>query len=147
MPLARVDLGDFDAELYLKLLHAVADADGVHPVEEDYIRHQAAALHVDPEVVLGKGPIALEQLQLTASEVTRRMVYRDCYTLACADGAVSDQERATLHRLRRVLNLTPERATALEAWVARYSAMIEEGQALLTQPEPQGVGDPARAVE
>jgi len=128
------ELEDFNAPLYLRALVAVAASDGIHPAEEGFIRQQAAAFGVDADDLLSDTSPAVGALVEGASPMTRRIIYRDCFILAHVDGMVSDEERAVLADLRGTLGLTPEKAGALESWAERYSAILAEGESLLTSP-------------
>jgi uncharacterized membrane protein YebE (DUF533 family) len=128
-----INLDAFNPQAYLRALIAIAAVDGVHPLEEAFIRQQATAFGVDPEPLLASSPVDLTEIARGTTGLTRRMIYRDCFMLTHADGIVSEEERAALEQLRGVLELEPQRAVALEDWVRQYSALLALGEALLSE--------------
>jgi uncharacterized membrane protein YebE (DUF533 family) len=128
-----INLDAFNPQTYLRALIAVAAVDGVHPLEEAFIRQQATAFGVDPEPLLASSPADLAELARGTTALTRRIIYRDCFMLTHVDGILSEEDRAVLEQLRRVLEIEPQRATALEDWVRQYSALLASGEAILSE--------------
>ena len=127
----QFDIGDFEPEKYMQALVALAHIDGLHPDEELFIRQQAAAFGVDAEPYFTQPPADFAQIGQSTTPTTRRLIYRDCFMLAEADGQVSDAERGLLERLRTELALENDQAQALESWAQRYTQILREGEALL----------------
>ncbi len=70
------------------------------------------------------------------SDMTRRVVLRDCILIACLDGEYSDTERAWIHRICEWLGLSTTTADLFEDWFHRYFDLIDEQEALLWGFEP-----------
>lgn len=125
-----------DRVAYLKALISVAHADlKLQPAELEFLRNQAEAFDVDLEPLLDKPEADLSGICERINLPTRRMIIRDCITLAVVDGEYSDVEREQIGRVAESLGVSSERMAALEGWLERYSAVLEEGQALLESPE------------
>ncbi len=75
------------------------------------------------------------------SEVTRRVVVRDCILLGCIDGEYTDAERAWVHRIATWLGVDLEASDRLEDWLRRYFDLMEEQEMLLSGFDPP-FGDP-----
>lgn len=127
----HIDIGEFEPEKYLQALVALAHIDGMHPEEELFIRQQASAFGVDVEPFFAPSTFEFTQVGQSATPTTRRLIYRDCYMLAEADGRISEAERALLDRIRQDLALEVNQAQALESWAQRYAQILREGEALL----------------
>lgn len=121
----------FEAEVYLKALIAVAQADGVSSSERDFIQNQATLLGVDE--VNFEMMISLDDLSNQINAVTRRIIVRDCIVLATVDGDYTENERRRIAGIAEALGVTPERTAQLENWLQQYSDLLEEGQRLLVR--------------
>jgi hypothetical protein len=130
MYLSAVSLDAFEPVPYLQLLAAVAAVDGTSDEEAAFLQRQASGLGVDLAVALAAGPKPLGEVAEAASETTRRIVYRDCFMLAHADGVLSAGERALLDDLQRDLRIPPETAADIEAWAERLSRLLTEASVL-----------------
>lgn len=125
-----------DREAYLRALVAIAHADDeLHETELAFLRHQAEVLDVDLDAILESPRVALERLRERTDAITRRMVIRDCITLAAIDGELDATERARIREVAEQLGVSAARVDALESWLARYSALLEEGETLLESAE------------
>lgn len=125
-------LEEFDTDFYIRALVAVAASDGMSPDEADYIRSQAQMLGKDASPLLSDPP-TIAAVSGEASEVTKRLAYRDCYVLASIDGPPNANERRVLTELCGALSLSGSTAARIEDWMDRYSALIVEGEALLAE--------------
>lgn len=122
-------LENFDAEVYVRALVAVAQTDGVRDEERAFITDHAGALGVpvpDFETRIDVGTVGAG-----TSDVTRRMIVRDCIVLAALDGDFSSAERERIKDIAGHLGVSPAMAQKLEAWVTKYAEVVEEGQQLL----------------
>jgi SAM-dependent methyltransferase len=113
----RLELGGFDAELYLRVLITIAKADQIiHRSERDFIEAQAQILKVDDRAMWDESPVDLEKLRhINASPRTREAIVRDCLLLATLDGEYQEQERALIGRIAEAFSLTPQELAELEA--------------------------------
>ena len=130
MQISSLKLDAFEPTLYLQTLAALAAVDGVSPDETAFIQRQAAGLGVDLADALAAAPKPVAEMGAAASETTRRLIYRDCFMLAHADGVVSEEERVMLSSIQRDLRIAPETASAIEAWTDRLSVLLVEADSL-----------------
>lgn len=121
---------EFDIDFYMRALVAVAACDGMSSDEADYIQSRAQMLGMDASPLL-RDPPPLAAVSEKASEVTKRLAYRDCYVLANIDGPPNANERRVLADLCDALGLTAATAAKIEDWMNRFSLLLEEGEALL----------------
>ena len=120
-------LEGFSAELYVATLMEVAHADGLQPIEEEMLTHQAAALGVDL-TSLPNLPGDLSSLPWA----TRVLVYRDALTLALVDTEeVTPEERTYLANLAARLKLPKDVVTKVSVWVADQASLLDRFSALL----------------
>lgn len=122
-------LEGFAPDLYLATLSEVAHSDGLHPIEEELLRQQAAnfGLSLDD---LPTVPRDLSDLPWT----TRIVVYRDALMLAYADAeTLSPQEQQYLADLARRMGLPAARTDAIAAWTKDYGDVLDRF-GLLLQP-------------
>jgi len=122
----------FDPKIYLRALASVAHADGVLDVERQFIEQQAASLGIDQEEINLSQPVDLDSLTSTASDLTRRLIVRDCIVLASLDDDYTGNERRHIRHLAARLGVSEDVVGKLEDWVNRYSTILEEGQRLLS---------------
>lgn len=129
-------LDDFHAETYLRVLIAVVKVHGIEPVEREFVESRARILGVDHEHLWDETLTDLPALPDGMSDMTRRVVLRDCILIACIDGDYTDTERAWVHRIRDWLALGAETADLFEDWFRRYFDLMDEQEALLWGFEP-----------
>ena len=125
---AHID--EFEPEIYIQALVAVASCDGMTDDELEFIKSQAQMLGVDPGSALA-APVMVANVSRSANQITRKLAYRDCYVLASIDGAPNARERDVLDQLRIALGLALDVCGKIEDWMNRYSALLEEGETLL----------------
>lgn len=108
-----------DIDAYLRLLVAIAFADGVvHDLERAFIDRQAAIHGIDPQTLWKQGATdiaALDRLDASTSRTTRRSVIRDCILLSHIDGVYDASERAAVRAAAARLQIDDATLTALEA--------------------------------
>lgn len=124
-------LKDFDGSAYLSALVAVAQADGVTPEEEEFIRGQAEAMGI-PMPDLTK-PVEVATVADVASTVTKRVIVRDCIVLALVDGHYTENERQRIFDIARQFGVEPALVERMERWAKDYSRVLAEGQAILSE--------------
>jgi uncharacterized membrane protein YebE (DUF533 family) len=130
MQISSLSLKAFEPAIYLQTLAALAAVDGESPDETAFLQRRATELGIDLNDALAAEPKPVAEMAAAASDTTRRLIYRDCFMLAHADGVVSEQERAMLDSLQRDLRIAPETAFAIEAWTARLSNLLVEADGL-----------------
>jgi hypothetical protein len=129
-------LQDFDAETYLRVLIMLVKVHGIEPVEREFVESRARTLGVDPSHLWDETLSELPPLPEGMSEMTRRVVLRDCILIACIDGEFTDIERGWTHRICGWLGLDLDTANLFEDWFRRYFDLMDEQEALLWGFEP-----------
>jgi tellurite resistance protein len=124
-------LTPFEAQSYLRALLSVAAADGISAEEMSYIERQAHLFGVSVDALMMEPTADLEALREQCSAEIRRMIVRDCVTLASIDNDYNDVERAAVRLISEQLGVTRERLEAFEAWTRDYWAVVERGESLL----------------
>lgn len=132
--LQAANLDAFEPEAYLSALVAVAAADGITAEEIAHIRNQAGMLGFSADALLDSPP-PVSTIDASAAPITRRLAYRDCFILAWIDGPPNELERQALDRVGEALGLAPPLRRRIEGWMERYSALLEEGEALLASTD------------
>ncbi len=135
-PSSEFSLADFDAETYLRALIVVVKVHGIEPVERSFVESRARILGVEHEHLWDDTIDDLPPLPDGMSEMTRRVVLRDCVLIACIDGEYTDAERTWIHRICAWLSLSTTTADLFEDWFRRYFDMMDEQEALLWGFEP-----------
>jgi len=135
-PSRLFSLDDFDAETYLRVLILVVKVHGIEPVERSFVESRARILGAEHEHLWDETIEELPPLPEGMSDMTRRVVLRDCVLIACLDGEYSDTERAWIHRICDWLGLSHTTADLFEDWFHRYFDLIDEQEALLWGFEP-----------
>lgn len=129
-------LDAIDREAYLQAMVAVARADRqIRSAELEFLQNQASALDVDLEPLLDGPAPDLAGIRVRTNAQTRRMIVRDCITLAAVDGEYAESERAHVRQVAEALGVSGVRVAAIEAWLQRYSEVLDEGQRLLTNDD------------
>ena len=91
-------LNSFDSDSYFKLLVIVAGADGnICESELAFLQDQAKLMDYDLHAVLNKG-LNLSDIKVQGiSIVTKKIVIRDCISLAHIDGVYDKNESEKIH--------------------------------------------------
>lgn len=129
-------LEDFDATTYLHALIVVVKLHGIEPEERAFVEDRARKLGVDAAPLWATAEDTLPPLPEGTSEMTRRVVLRDCILIACLDGDYSDTERGWIHRICAWLGLETSTADLFEDWLRRYFDLMDEQEALIWGFEP-----------
>lgn len=121
---------DFDPAVYIQALVTLAHVDGLLPIERQYVEAKARLLAVDIawDAADGKLPPIAESV----SELTRRVIVRDCIVLAGVDGEFSDDERKVVHRIAAWLEVEESACDRIEDWLRRYWELMDEAEALMS---------------
>ena len=121
---------DFDPATYIQALVALAHIDGLFDIERDYVEAKAALLGVDCDWSVVSAE--LQPIASQTSELTRRIIVRDCILLASVDGEYSDAERTAIHRIATWLKVDEAACDRIEDWLRRYWELMDEAEALLS---------------
>jgi uncharacterized membrane protein YebE (DUF533 family) len=123
---------------YLKTLAGVAAADGALEEAERAMFEATMADYGLPDdartLIRGSldapSPMDVELRRIEDGAV-RRLILRDAWLMAYADGRVTDAERARLEAIRLALRLPEAEAAAAEGWVREGVAWIERGDEMV----------------
>lgn len=118
---------DFSPDVYLATLVEVAHSDGLHPDEKNLLEHQAEIFGID----LNDLPEIPEDLS-NLSWSTRVLVYRDAVLLAFEDKYISKEEKEYLNKLSKRLDILPDVADSIFAWVRDYASLLSRMDAILS---------------
>jgi hypothetical protein len=130
-----VQLSPTEARSYLSALLAVASADGMTREEMAYIEWQARARGVSVPDLFAEPTVDLTMLRELCTPVTRRMIVRDCISLACLDHDYTAAEQAAVRRIAQQLGISNKRVKELEDWSTTYWDIMAKGDALVEDKE------------
>jgi uncharacterized membrane protein YebE (DUF533 family) len=129
--------------LYLKTLAGVAAADGEVAEAERAMFEATMADYGLPEearklirACLDAPPGVDLELRRLQDAAVRRLLLRDAWLMAYADGSVSEPERRRLTALLEALRLPPDDAVAAEGWVREGLSWIERGDEMVGTLQP-----------
>ncbi len=129
--------------LYLKTLAGVAAADGDVSEAERAMFEATMADYGLPEEVrkliracFDAPPTVDLELRRLQDAAVRRLLLRDAWLMAYADGNVSEAERLKLTALLEALRLPPAEAAAAEGWVREGLNWIERGDEMVGTLQP-----------
>lgn len=129
---------------YLKALAAVAAADGRIDESERHLFEAAMEDYGLPahartlvRQCLDNPPLVEPELRRVEDGAVRRVILRDAYLMAYADGEISDAERQRIDRIRAALRLPEDEARAAEAWVKEGLAWLERGDEMVGTMKPR----------
>jgi len=135
-----------DGVAYLQALLSVAYADGSISIEEaQFIKEQASSLGI--AINPYEYDSSLDSFDPSSlSVVTKKLVIRDCITLACIDKNYDESERVKIFSLAQRYGLSKEFVCGIEAWLKEYWELIERGKALIEvdTPDSSQAGAPYR---
>lgn len=128
---------NFDAVSYLQTLIAVAMSEGgMKPEEINYIELQAKLLNLDLDHMLDRPQLDLKKIAPKLSGKTKRVIIRDCITLAHMDRDYAAAERLRILGVANDLGLESKVVEQMEAWLKQYWSLLDQGERLLNGLEP-----------
>ena len=123
---------------YLKVLASVSAADGRIEDSERSMFEAAMADYGLPDKARALVRQCLEtppqidtELRRLEDAAVRRLMLRDAFLMAYADGQVSPAEADRIERIRMALRLGEDDARASEAWVAEGLRWLERGDEMV----------------
>ena len=127
--------GDIHGPSYLKTIIAVAYADGhVDEKERQFIDIQAQVLSLNSADYWKNPEHDLAFLSgVEMSRPTCMTIIRDCIVLGSLDGDFTDLERAKVYDVASLLGKSKSDVDAVETWLKRLWAVMEEGNRLFQQ--------------
>ncbi len=135
MEINFVDLNneDFDPELYIKILVAVAKADRNNgPKEFEYIANQANRLGIDFARVWDTTDKTFLISGKKISRLTAAVIIKDCILLASLDKNFSLAERDKVYTYASKLDITRSDVDYIVEWLSDYDALGKKWNRLLS---------------
>ncbi len=127
------DSTEFDSEIYIKVLIAIAKADRNNgPPEFEYIRKKAQRLGVDYEQFLASTEKTFEINKQRVSRIMALLILKDAIMIASMDRNFSLPEREKVYTLAGKLDIPRNDVDYLEEWVKAYRALGERWKGLVT---------------
>lgn len=122
---------EFDLDAYFKALISVAKADGnLNEIEEEFIKDQATLLNYELGDLIDQD-INLETLHLSeSSPFTRKILIRDCISLAYIDDHYDEREKAEIQRIGQNMQLSSQEINAIESWLLSYWDLMKQAEEL-----------------
>ena len=113
------DLGNIEADIYMKALCYAASSDGVIQLQErEFIEEQTRLLSIDPGEYIKKPPKDLSFLcNFEASGALSQVIFRDCMLIVASDGFVDDLEKTALLEIADKLSLKNEQVEEISNWI------------------------------
>ena len=126
-------LESFDVDIYFEALLAVSKADGnLADIEVSYLKDQAVLMNFDLDSIINK-KMDLSDISINnASNFTKKVIIRDCISLAYIDGHYDEKEKEEIIKIGQLIGVSNEDIKKIEAWLLEYWGIIEKGEKLLT---------------
>ena len=126
------DSPDFDSEIYIRILIAIAKADKDNgPPEFEYIRKQAQSLGVDYNRFLAATEKAFDITKQRVSRLTALVVLRDAIRIASMDRNFSLPERQKVYGFAEKLDVSRNDVDYLEECLQEYRVICEKWDGLV----------------
>ena len=121
----------FDTRAYFAGLLAVARADDRLTDEEvSFLREQAELLDFDVEPLLNNPPTTLNVDFGSTSQITKRMIIRDCIALANVDGSYDAEEKERIRSIAAGAGISSNEVAGIEQWLEDYTNLMKRGESL-----------------
>ena len=128
-----LDNDDFDPELYVKILVAVAKADKNNGQREfDYVANQAKRLGIDFAEVWESTDKTFLISGKDVSRLTAVVIIKDCILLASLDGNFSLAERDKVYAYATKLDITRSDVDYIVEWLGDYDTLEKKWNRLVT---------------
>ena len=115
---------DFDPELYISLLVAIAKSDRFNgPPETEYVRNLANRLSVNFVKVWNDTGKNFSDISRTPSRLTALLLIKDCILLASLDGNFSLDEKQRVYGFAEKMDIPRSDVDDVEAWLAEYGQL------------------------
>jgi hypothetical protein len=124
---------DFDPELYIKILVAVAKADKNNGQREfDYVADQAKRLGIDFAEAWESTDKTFLISGKDVSRLTAVVIIKDCILLASLDGNFSLAERDKVYTYATKLDITRSDVDYIIEWLGDYDTLEKKWNRLIT---------------
>ena len=129
-------LSKFDKAIYLESLIVVSKSDGkVLPVEKQFIETQASLLGVETDAYWKSEIDDISHIDTSKlSNLTKRIIIRDCISLGYIDGDFDDSERQDIYSISDLFNIEHEVVDKIENWLCEYWVLLKKGNELIGLP-------------
>ncbi len=126
-------LEDFEADTYFAALLLIAKADGtISETELSFLKGQAHLLNFDLEQLLACTTRTDIETLASASVMTKRIILRDCISLANIDGHYDDSERKRVTEIAAQWGVGADEIQNIEQWLEEYWTVMEKGKELFS---------------
>ena len=127
-------LQGFDKEIYFKALISIAKADGIFKeIEKEYIKDQAKLMEFDINSMLSKD-YSLSEINLkNSSSVTKKILIRDCISLALIDDYYHETEQKRIYEIGKNIGLNISEIKEIEKWLNDYLEIMEKAETIFTK--------------
>ena len=135
MEISFVDLNneDFDPELYIKILVAVAKADKNNgPREYGYVENQAKRLGIDFARVCDTTDKTFSISGIVVSRLTAMLIIKDCILLASMDTDFSLAEREKVYTYAAKLDIPRSYVDYIVEWLDDYNILEKKWNKLIS---------------
>ena len=124
-------LEDFDADSYFAALLMIATTNGtISETELSFLKGQAHLLNFDLEQLLACTTRPNIEKLASSSVMTKRIILRDCISLANIDGNYDDSERKHVTEIAAQWGVGEDEIQNIEQWLEEYWAVMEKGKNL-----------------
>lgn len=125
---------DFDPEMYIKILTAIAKADRFNgPPEAEYVRKQAKHLPVDFVKIWNDTDKNMTIGRSGVSRLTAMVILKDCIALASLDGNFSLAEKELVYTYAEKLDIPRSDVKKLEEWLTAGKQLREQWDKLVAE--------------
>jgi uncharacterized tellurite resistance protein B-like protein len=123
---------DFNAQMYIRILIAIAKADPDNgPPEFEFVRRQARQLDVDYEDFLATTDKSFAIEQQKVSRLTAMAILKDAILLASLDRNISLPEKQRIYTYAEKLDISRSDVDALESFIEDYRQLNQQWRHLI----------------
>ena len=123
---------DFNAELYIRALVAIAKSDRFNgPPEYEYVKNLARRLSVDMVSIWNDTGRNFSIEIRNVSRMTAMLLIKDCIMLASLDGNYSLDEKQRVYGYAEKMDIPRTDVDAIEAWLGEYRKLHTRWEALI----------------
>jgi hypothetical protein len=125
---------NFDAELYVRVLVAIAKADRFNgPPEYEYVKKLADGLSVDIVKTWNETSKDFSIASTKVSRMTAMLLIKDCIMLASLDGNFSLDEKQRVYSYAEKMDVSRSIVDAVEKWLAEYRQLYNKWESLVAE--------------
>lgn len=128
----NIDTTNFNAEMYIRVLIAIAKADPDNgPPEFEFVHRQAKHFELDYEHFLATTDKSFSIGQQKVSRSTAMAILKDAILLASLDGNFSLPEKQRIYTYAEKLDIARSDVDALEVLIEEYRRLNRQWQQLI----------------